>query len=200
MKIRYFSLLLLFLFNSCSNNSIDDYITNEIKEMKNKDKNSIASSKNFYIKKDDINQLLMSSDTNIFSKQNKIVKKNILKRQLLMLETIEAGIEKDIYSSPQAKKFILPRLLKILEDYYYYNQIDYETIKKKNQKIYLNEKKMNEFLAQQKKGSKINQNNFQSALNKKIETLSRGEFLYKKKELMSHIEKTSRINIDLNKE
>lgn len=62
------------------------------------------------------------------------VRRLYIKKYLLRKLAIERGVSDDIYDSPEAAAFILPRLEKIMEEYYYHHEGKFGTIAARTKK------------------------------------------------------------------
>lgn len=62
------------------------------------------------------------------------VRRLYIKKHLLRQIAIARGIDDDIYDSPEAAAFILPRLEKIMEEYYYHHEGRFDSIAARTRK------------------------------------------------------------------
>lgn len=69
----------------------------------------------------------------------------LIKKMLLRRMAVEQGLKEGIFDTPEAAGYILPRLERILDEYYYYQKADFERMQADSQKIIPDEEALKEF-------------------------------------------------------
>ncbi len=78
------------------------------------------------------------------------VQRLLLKKALLRKMALQAGLDEKVFASREALQYILPRLERVMEDYYYYNKGGYETIARETARLDPGDAVMKEFLEKNK--------------------------------------------------
>lgn len=94
----------------------------------------------------------------------------LLKRRMLRRLSIEDGIQRGIFESADAREYILPRLEKVLEDYYLYKMSDEESWSRRLHEIENDEKAIQAFLNEQS-SDRISRNEFRQATRLTLERI-----------------------------
>ncbi|MBI3395735.1 MAG: hypothetical protein HY042_07870, partial [Spirochaetia bacterium] len=58
------------------------------------------------------------------------VRRTVIKKELLRRAVISAGVKEGIYADDEAVAYLLPRVERLLEDYYYYRKADFHGIQR----------------------------------------------------------------------
>ena len=83
---------------------------------------------------------------NSLKQNSKSVRKLYIKKALLRKMIIQKGFSQNVYDSPEAAAFILPRLEKILEDYYFQKAGNFKGLERKIGAISPDDRVINDFL------------------------------------------------------
>lgn len=94
----------------------------------------------------------------------------LLKRRMLRRLSIEDGIQRGIFESADAGDYILPRLEKVLEDYYLYKMSDEESWSRRLHEIENDEKAIQAFLNEQR-SDRISRKEFRQATRLTLERI-----------------------------
>ena len=116
----------------------------------------------------------------------------VIKKQLLRRRIIELGMQAGIYDTPEAARFLLPRLEKILEDYYFSKKGDFAKIEKRVQALDIPGENLDEILqSKQNDGGKLNKAKLVSAKNKLLLKLRLAEEAKARQKIIQDILKNS---------
>lgn len=114
----------------------------------------------------------------------------LIKKLLLRKMIIRTGMEEDIYNSPQAARYILPRMEKVLEDYYFFHKGNFPGIKKKLRRITPDDVLFHEMEKKGGRGKSTRHLDSETLIREKdriLETLARRRMMEKRKEIIGNL-------------
>lgn len=190
--MRFFSFFLLFgvlflFFTGCEGqNTFSNFFQ---KELFVKDSggdvlaifSDVSANKNNFVYYEDDDQGVIDSsflETLSVEQQEFYLKKFLLQRHF-----IADGLKKDIFSDEKARRYLLPRMAELLENYYFLEVLDYDTILGNSKKIYFGENSLNSFYEEHKSDFSANgldKESFFAVVNSKITEMALADF-YKKR-------------------
>jgi hypothetical protein len=122
---------------ACSNNNAVDFYTKELKGMAAKKGTVLGRTGDVVVGETDF--FYAMSDTAVLSSDDLKamepgVRKLTIKKELLRRAVVASGIREGLYSDREAAEFLVPRLERLLEEYYYYKKGGYADIERKTER------------------------------------------------------------------